>query len=73
MFECEECGHEQYDYNDDDKVIEQTETGIKLAMWKKAYDLQKQLLNHFLRKQELNDVDVVRYTAMVEVLEAMLV
>lgn len=72
--DCPLNGWEHMDCVEQEKktLSVETETGIKNRMWKKAFDLQKHLLRHFLKQNELSDVDVIRYTAMVEVLEAML-
>lgn len=70
--ECE-CGEEIYCeyYNEDDDEVKPP---LEHAIRQKLIDLQDQLLNHYNNEIgfKLEDKDVIRYTAMVEVLKAML-
>ena len=79
---------EEYDESDDDdeeysdnylynmssnQDREKVVTGLESRMKDKIISLQEQLIKHAYGDQKLSDNDVIRYSAMADVLKAMLV
>jgi len=54
---------------DREKVV----TGLESRMKDKIISLQDQLIKHYFGDQKLSDNDVIRYSAMLDVLKSMLV
>ena len=69
--ECDECGHD-----DDDEsyapIPSITATALINKIQKKRLDLMEQLIDHYGGRQHLNENDILRYSAMIEVLKAVL-
>ncbi len=62
------------DYNDTIYGRDKEEmTGLESRMKDKIISLQDQLIKHYFGDQKLSDNDVIRYSAMADVLKAMLV
>ena len=79
---------EEYDESDDDdeeysdnylynmssnQDREKVVTGLESRMKDKIISLQEQLIKHAFGDQKLSDNDVIRYSAMLDVLKSMLV
>ena len=70
----EEDSDDDNDYNDTIYGRDKEEmTGLESRMKDKIISLQDQLVKHFCGDQKLSDNDVIRYSAMADVLKAMLV
>ena len=52
---------------------EEVTTGLESRMKDKIISLQEQLIKHAFGDQKLSDNDVIRYSAMLDVLKSMLV
>ena len=77
-----ESDDDNEDYNDDsddesccwqNQDREKVVTGLESRMKDKIISLQEQLIKHAFGDQKLSDNDVVRYSAMLDVLKSMLV
>ena len=55
------------------KDIEKMSIGLEGRMKDKIISLQDQLIKHYFGDQKLSDNDVIRYSAMADVLKSMLV
>jgi len=70
---------EEYNDNDDNDYEYRTQdrekvvTGLESRMKDKIISLQDQLIKHAYGDQKLSDSDVIRYSAMLDVLKSMLV
>jgi hypothetical protein len=80
--ESDDDDEEDYDneYPDGDSCCSQNEgdrekvvTGLESRMKDKIISLQDQLIKHYFGDQKLSDNDVIRYSAMADVLKSMLV
>jgi hypothetical protein len=70
-----EYDDDYYDEEDDEPEVtysSDTRPALDFRIRQKIIDLQDQLIKHFTNEQLLNETDLVRYTAMVEVLKAVL-
>ena len=72
----------EIEYNDDsddesccwqNQDREKVVTGLESRMKDKIISLQDQLIKHYFGDQKLSDMDVIRYSAMADVLKSMLV
>ena len=77
-----ESDDDNEDYNDDsddesccwqNQDREKVVTGLESRMKDKIISLQDQLIKHAFGDQKLSDNDVIRYSAMLDVLKSMLV
>ena len=71
---------EEYNDDSDDESCcwqnqdrEKVVTGLESRMKDKIISLQEQLIKHAFGDQKLSDNDVIRYSAMTDVLKSMLV
>jgi hypothetical protein len=71
---------EEYNDDSDDESCcwqnqdrEKVVTGLESRMKDKIISLQDQLIKHAFGEQKLSDNDVIRYSAMTDVLKSMLV
>ena len=71
---------EEYNDDSDDESCcwqnqdrEKVVTGLESRMKDKIISLQDQLIKHYFGDQKLSDNDVIRYSAMADVLKSMLV
>ena len=71
---------EEYNDDSDDESCcwqnqdrEKVVTGLESRMKDKIISLQDQLIKHYFGDQKLSDMDVIRYSAMADVLKSMLV
>jgi len=82
--EYDDCGDDDEEYNDDNddnehsccwqnQDREKVVTGLESRMKDKIISLQDQLIKHYFGDQKLSDNDVIRYSAMTDVLKSMLV
>jgi len=77
--EYDDCGDDDEEYNDCEYGCSQTQdrekvvTGLESRMKDKIISLQDQLIKHAFGDQKLSDNDVIRYSAMLDVLKSMLV
>lgn len=78
-FESDDDDEEYNDDSDDESCCWQNQdrekvvTGLESRMKDKIISLQDQLVKHFCGDQKLSDNDVIRYSAMADVLKSMLV
>ena len=82
--EYDDCGDDDEEYNDDNddnehsccwqnQDREKVTTGLESRMKDKIISLQDQLIKHAYGDQKLSDNDIIRYSAMLDVLKSMLV
>jgi hypothetical protein len=80
--EYDDCGDDDEEYNDTESddytdTIYRRDgeemTGLESRMKDKIISLQDQLIRHYFGDQKLSDNDVIRYSAMLDVLKSMLV
>ena len=78
-YESDDDDEEYNDDSDDESCCWQNQdrekvvTGLESRMKDKIISLQEQLIKHAFGDQKLSDNDVIRYSAMADVLKAMLV
>jgi hypothetical protein len=80
--EYDDSDDDDEEYNDDsddesccwqNQDREKVVTGLESRMKDKIISLQEQLIKHAYGDQKLSDNDVIRYSAMLDVLKSMLV
>ena len=78
-YESDDDDEEYNDDSDDESCCWQNQdrekvvTGLESRMKDKIISLQEQLIKHAFGDQKLSDNDVIRYSAMADVLKSMLV